>query len=56
MPLRIGRDGWIDIPTGPGLGVEVDEKFVAKHAVDPAKAPMHTAYEAPKAPAVAGAS
>ena len=22
------RDGWFDIPTGPGLGVEVDEAFV----------------------------
>jgi len=52
-PLRIARDGWLDIPTGPGLGVEVDERFVAKHAVDPAKAPVHTAYEAPKAPAAA---
>ena len=22
------RDGWVDIPTGPGLGVTVDEEFV----------------------------
>jgi hypothetical protein len=49
----MGKDGWFDIPQGPGLGVEVDEKFVAKHAVDPSKAPVHTAYEAPKQPAAA---
>src|SRR5439155_70939 len=24
------RDGWVDIPTGPGLGVEVDEAFVRR--------------------------
>jgi D-galactarolactone cycloisomerase len=29
---RVGGDGWVDIPTGPGLGVEVDEKFVRSHA------------------------
>jgi hypothetical protein len=46
----MGSDGWFDIPAGPGLGVEVDEAFVAQYAVDPAKAPVHTAYEAPKAP------
>lgn len=27
-PLRI-RDGWMDIPNGPGLGVEVDEALIA---------------------------
>ena len=27
-PLVI-RDGWMDIPDGPGLGVEVDETVVA---------------------------
>ncbi len=57
-PLRMGADGWFDIPTGPGLGVEVDEAFVRAHAIDPSKAPVHTAYEAPTAPAseVAGAA
>jgi D-galactarolactone cycloisomerase len=29
---RVGRDGWVDIPTGPGLGIEVDEAFVRGHA------------------------
>jgi D-galactarolactone cycloisomerase len=53
-PLKMSSDGWFDIPKGPGLGVDVDEAFVAKHAVDPSKAPMHTAYEAPKAPVAAG--
>ena len=26
------RDGWVEIPTGPGLGIEVDEAFVRGHA------------------------
>jgi D-galactarolactone cycloisomerase len=26
------RDGWVDIPAGPGLGIEVDEAFVRRHA------------------------
>ncbi len=54
-PLKMGADGWLDIPTGPGLGVEVDEAFVKKHAVDPSKAPAHTAFEAPKVPAASPA-
>ena len=54
-PQTMGTDGWFDIPTGPGLGVEVDEAFVARYAVDPAKAPVHTAYGAPKTPAGATA-
>jgi D-galactarolactone cycloisomerase len=28
------KDGWVDIPTGPGLGIEVDEGFVRRHARD----------------------
>jgi D-galactarolactone cycloisomerase len=31
---RLGRDGWVDIPAGPGLGIEVDEAFVRRHARD----------------------
>jgi L-alanine-DL-glutamate epimerase-like enolase superfamily enzyme len=27
------EDGWIAIPTGPGLGVEVDEAAVERYAV-----------------------
>ena len=30
-PLRM-RDGWVDVPTGPGLGVTVDEAFVRSRA------------------------
>jgi L-alanine-DL-glutamate epimerase-like enolase superfamily enzyme len=26
------RDGWVEIPAGPGLGVEVDEAFVRRRA------------------------
>ncbi len=55
MPLAMGKDGWFDIPKGPGLGVEVDEDFVRKHAVDPANAPVHTAFAAPKVAVAAGA-
>ncbi len=28
------EDGWVTIPTGPGLGVEVDEAYLAKHAIE----------------------
>jgi len=28
------RDGWVEIPDGPGLGIEVDEAFVRRHARD----------------------
>jgi D-galactarolactone cycloisomerase len=27
-------NGWAEIPTGPGLGIEVDETFVRRHARD----------------------
>jgi D-galactarolactone cycloisomerase len=46
-PLRMGADGWFDIPTGPGLGVEVDEAFVRRMAIEPGLAPSHTAFEVP---------
>jgi len=26
--------GWVTVPTGPGLGVEVDEAYLRRHAVD----------------------
>lgn len=29
---RVRPDGWVDIPAGPGLGIEVDEAFVRRHA------------------------
>jgi L-alanine-DL-glutamate epimerase-like enolase superfamily enzyme len=29
-PLRIARDGFIDVPQGPGLGVEIDQDLVQK--------------------------
>jgi D-galactarolactone cycloisomerase len=32
-PLRLDR-GWIDVPTTPGLGFEVDEAFVRAHAAE----------------------
>ena len=30
-PLEF-KDGWVTIPTGPGLGVEIDEDYVRHHA------------------------
>lgn len=30
-PLEF-EDGWVTIPTGPGLGVEIDEDYVRRHA------------------------
>ncbi|PDM25976.1 isomerase [Candidatus Bathyarchaeota archaeon B24-2] len=32
-PIRIDRDGYIHVPKGPGLGVELDEERVAKYTV-----------------------
>ncbi len=32
-PIR-QRDGWIDVPEGPGLGVEVDERVVSKYLLE----------------------
>ena len=29
------RDGEYDLPTGPGLGIELDEEWLRAHAVDP---------------------
>ena len=30
-PIRL-EDGWVDVPNGPGLGVEVDEEYVRRRA------------------------
>lgn len=34
-PIRISADGYVDIPDGPGLGVEVDEEAIARYTVQP---------------------
>src|SRR5262249_3379391 len=34
-PWSIDKDGYASIPGGPGLGVEIDEKAIAKVAADP---------------------
>lgn len=31
--LKLNKDGTVSIPTGPGLGVTVDEDFITKHRV-----------------------
>ncbi len=30
-PIKVTADGFIDIPTGPGLGIELDPKVVEKY-------------------------
>ena len=40
------KDGHIQVPDGPGLGVEVDEKAVARYTVDPAEPTPKERYRA----------
>jgi len=37
MAWQLDRDGYIGLPPGPGLGVEVDEKFLDRNASAPPK-------------------
>ena len=30
-PIEVSKDGYVKIPEGPGLGIEIDEDFVDKH-------------------------
>jgi L-alanine-DL-glutamate epimerase-like enolase superfamily enzyme len=32
------KDGWVDVPTGPGLGVEVNEEAIRRYPFVPAAA------------------
>jgi galactonate dehydratase len=32
---RVDKEGYASLPEGPGLGVEIDEKAMAKVAADP---------------------
>jgi L-alanine-DL-glutamate epimerase-like enolase superfamily enzyme len=32
-PIKLNRDGTMDVPNGPGLGIEIDEKAVARYRV-----------------------
>jgi D-galactarolactone cycloisomerase len=32
-PFAITKDGFVEIPTGPGLGIEIDEQIVKKYLV-----------------------
>ena len=38
MPVK---DGWIDVPTKPGLGVELDPEILERYAVGPKPLPVH---------------
>lgn len=33
-PLRLDADGYVAVPSGPGLGVALDEAAVRKYSVD----------------------
>src|SRR3990172_1091153 len=35
-PIRISDDGYIDIPQGPGLGVELNEETISRYTVQAA--------------------
>lgn len=38
------RDGYIDVPTAPGLGIEVDEDYLLNHALAPKPDPGYGFY------------
>ncbi|HEY4191173.1 MAG TPA: mandelate racemase/muconate lactonizing enzyme family protein, partial [Mesorhizobium sp.] len=31
MSYKVGADGFVHVPEGPGIGIEVDEAFIARH-------------------------
>jgi hypothetical protein len=33
--IETPKDGFLDIPEGPGWGVDLDEEFIAAHPWDP---------------------
>ena len=37
-PVRVDSEGFVHVPSAPGLGVELDEDAVAFHALDVAAA------------------
>jgi len=32
-PIKIDNDGYVEIPKGPGLGIELNEKFVKRRTL-----------------------
>ena len=42
------QNGYMPVPNGPGLGVEVDEKAIAKYRVDPDEPTPKDRYRAKK--------
>lgn len=40
-PFVLSKDGYIDVPTKPGLGVEIDEEFIAAHPFDTWTNPLY---------------
>ena len=33
-PIEVPKDGYVKIPDGPGLGIEIDDSYVDKHRVN----------------------
>ena len=33
-PIEVSKDGYVKIPDGPGLGIEIDDSYVDKHRVN----------------------
>jgi L-alanine-DL-glutamate epimerase-like enolase superfamily enzyme len=33
-PFRIDGEGWVRMPEGPGLGIEINEEIIRKYRVD----------------------
>ena len=46
-PIAV-QDGYMPVPDGPGLGVQVDEKAIAKYRVDPDEPTPKQRYRAKK--------
>lgn len=40
-PFRVGADGCVPVPTRPGLGIEVDEEYVAAHPFESWTNPLY---------------
>jgi L-alanine-DL-glutamate epimerase-like enolase superfamily enzyme len=32
-PIKIGRDGYVEVPKKPGIGIELNEDFIEKHTI-----------------------
>ena len=37
LPYRVMKDGTVELPEGPGIGIEIDDKFLEAHAFIPGR-------------------